>query len=115
MNEEANDGRSNHTAGGDRQGCKSTLNQDPAQKRCKALIYIAIFVRARVPIGADRDPDDGTIALVISMTSSRYRAGSHLRAEPQREERLRITGLKHLSDSTPARRIVDHNEPPRLA
>jgi hypothetical protein len=32
-----------------------------------------------------------------------------------RGERLGITGLKHLSDSTPSRRIVDDNEPPRLA
>jgi hypothetical protein len=32
-----------------------------------------------------------------------------------RRKRLRITGLKHFSDSTPSRRIVDDNEPPRLA
>ena len=30
-------------------------------------------------------------------------------------KRLRITGLKHFSDSTSSRRIVDDNEPPRLA
>jgi hypothetical protein len=32
-----------------------------------------------------------------------------------RGERLGITGLKHLCDSTPSRRVVDDNEPPRLA
>ena len=52
-----------------------------------------------------RFPDACQLQLGIAVTK-----GARMR-----RERLGITGLKHLSDSTPSRRIVDDNEPPRAS